>query len=52
MWQCIIKSSRPRTAVPPLLFGLGIECDHVFGSKLNGLQMSCIDLVSPFYILR
>ena len=33
MCQCIIKSSRPRTALPPLLFGLGIECDHVFGSK-------------------
>ena len=31
--QCIIKASRPRTALPPLLFGLGIECDHVFGSK-------------------
>ena len=31
--QCIIKASRPRTALPPLLFGLGIECDHIFGSK-------------------
>ena len=31
--QCIIKASRPRTALPPLLLGLGIECDHVFGSK-------------------
>ena len=31
--QCIIRPSRPRTALPPLLFGLGIECDHVFGSK-------------------
>ena len=33
MCQCIIKSSRPRTALPPLLFGIGIECDHVFGFK-------------------
>ena len=33
MCQFIIKSSRPRTALPPLLFGLRIECDHVFGSK-------------------
>ena len=33
MCQCIIKSSRLRTALPPLLFGLGIECDHIFGSK-------------------
>ena len=31
--QCIIKASRPRTALPALLFHLGIECDHVFGSK-------------------
>ena len=31
--QCIIKASRPRTALPSRLFGLGIECDHVFGSK-------------------
>ena len=31
--QCIIKASWPRTALPPLSFGLGIECDHVFGSR-------------------
>ena len=31
--QCIIKASQLRTALPPLLFHLGIECDHVFGSK-------------------
>ena len=31
--QCIIKASRPRIALPPLSFGLGIECDHAFGSK-------------------
>ena len=31
--QCIIKASRPRTAIPPLLFGIGIEVDHVFGSR-------------------
>ena len=31
--QCIIKAPRPRTILPPLLFGLGIECDHAFGSK-------------------
>ena len=30
---CIIKASRPRTALPALLFGLGTECDHVIGSK-------------------
>ena len=31
--QCIIKAARPRTAIPPLLFGMGIEVDHVFGSR-------------------
>ena len=31
--QCIIKASRPRTALPSLLFSLGIECSHVFGFK-------------------
>ena len=31
--QCIIKASRPCTILPPLLFGLGIDCDHVFGPK-------------------
>ena len=31
--QYIIKASRPRTALPSLLIGLGIECDHVFRFK-------------------
>ena len=31
--QCIIKASWPRTSLPPLSFGPGIECDDVFGSK-------------------
>ena len=31
--QCVIKASRSLTALPPLLFGLGIECDHGSGSK-------------------
>ena len=31
--QCIVKVSGPHTVLPPLLFGLGIECDHVFGSQ-------------------
>ena len=30
--QAIIKSST-RTALTPILFGLGVELDHVFGSK-------------------
>ena len=31
--QCIVKAARPRTAIPTLLFGMGIEADHVFGSR-------------------
>ena len=31
--QCIIKALLPRGALSPLLFGLGIEGDLVFGSK-------------------
>ena len=31
--QCIVNAVRPRSTIPPLLFGLGIEMDHVFGSK-------------------
>ena len=31
--QCIVKVSGPHTVLPPLLIGLGIECDHVFGSQ-------------------
>ena len=29
--QCIIKAAKPRSALPPILFGLGVECDHIFG---------------------
>lgn len=30
--QCIVKATSPNT-VPPLLFGLGVELDHLYGSK-------------------
>ena len=29
----ILQSARPRSVVTPTLFGLGVEMDHVFGSK-------------------
>ena len=29
----IVQSARPRSVITPILFGLGIEMDHVFGSK-------------------
>ena len=31
--QAIVNATRPRSSIPPILFGLGIEMDHVFGSK-------------------
>ena len=31
--QAIIQAMRPKTAMTPILFGLGIETDRVFGSK-------------------
>ena len=43
--QFLLKAARPRSVIPPLLFGLGVEMDHVFGSKwvineLSGLGFS------------
>ena len=29
----IVQSSRPRSVMTPTLFGVGVEMDHVFGSK-------------------
>ena len=31
--QCILKAIRPNSFTPALLFGLGVEVDHMFGSK-------------------
>ena len=31
--QCIVQAARPRSVITPTLFGLGVELDHVFGSK-------------------
>ena len=28
--QCIVKAVRPRSVLPPLLFGIGVEMDHIF----------------------
>ena len=33
MGQCIVQAARPRSVITPALFGLGVELDHVFGSK-------------------
>ena len=31
--QAIVGAVRPRSSVPPILFGVGVQLDHVFGSK-------------------
>ena len=31
--QCITKAAKPRSFLPPVLFGLGVEMDHMFGSR-------------------
>ena len=31
--QCLVRAARPWSVIPPLLFGLGAELDHIFGSK-------------------
>ena len=31
--QCIAQAARPRSVITPMMFGLGVEFDHVFGSK-------------------
>ena len=31
--QAIIYATRPRSCIPPILFGLGVEADHIVGSK-------------------
>lgn len=31
--HAIVQASRPRSVIAPIMFGVGIEMDHVFGSK-------------------
>ena len=31
--QCILKAIKSRSIIPPILFGSGVELDHVFGSR-------------------
>ena len=32
--QAIINATRQQSCIPPVLFGLGVEADHIVGSKL------------------
>ena len=31
--QALVSATHPRSCVPPILFGLGVDVDHVFGSR-------------------
>ena len=31
--QAIVQAARPRSVITPILFGLSVEMDHLFGSK-------------------
>ena len=32
VWQVIISTAKPRSAVLPITFGIGVEMDNLFGS--------------------
>ena len=38
--QCIMQAARSRSAMMPILFGLGVKIDHIFGSKWLITQLS------------
>ena len=40
--QCLVRPARTRSVIPPLLFGLGVELDHVFGSKWLINELFCL----------
>ena len=38
--QCLLKSIKPNSAIPPLLFTLGVEIDHAVCSKSLLIELS------------
>ena len=40
--QAIVYAARPRSALPPILFGLSVEIDHLFSSKWLLTQLHCL----------
>ena len=38
--QALIHAARPRSSLPPILFGTAVELDHVFGSKWLMIELS------------
>ena len=51
--QCIVNAVRPRSCIPPVLFGLGVEVDNIFGSKFLLNELCSLGFsVSPDEVLR
>ena len=46
--QCIIRAAKPRSAIPPILLGLGVEMDHVFGSRWLINELSRLGFSVPY----
>ena len=42
--QCIVQAARPRCIISPVLFGLSVELDHMFGSKVLLMQLARLGL--------
>ena len=40
--HAIVQSARQKSVITPTLFGLGVEMDHVFGSKWLVNELSCL----------
>ena len=51
--QSIAYAARPRSVLPPILFGSGVELDHVFGSKWLLTEQNRLGYcVTPGEVLR
>ena len=38
--QSLIKAMKAKSVIPPLLFGLGVEIDHIVGSKILIIELA------------
>ena len=46
--QTIVYSTHPRSVIPPILFGVGIEMDHIFGSKWLINELSWLGFIVSY----
>ena len=38
--QSLMKAMKAKSVIPPLLFGLGVEMDHIVGSKILIIELA------------